>query len=239
MVVTVPEGAIEASERTFFLASATQLCYPARRNRKPHTALMPVAKDRNAPLPPDIHRQIAELVQRFHDGHPNYLASSYNEAQLRIEFLNPLFALLGWDVDNMAGRPAFSREVVHEASVLVDEGAETRKKHPDYEFRAGGERLFFVEAKKPSVDIRNDPAPAFQLRRYGWSGNLRFSVLTNFEWTSVYDCTIVPAEGDPAGTALLARFHYTDYETKIEDSTTFTTAERQHGQAVFEYLFET
>ena len=200
---------------------------------------MPVAKDRNAPLPPDIHRQIAELVQRFHDGHPNYLASSYNEAQLRIEFLNPLFALLGWDVDNMAGRPAFSREVVHEASVLVDEGAETRKKHPDYEFRAGGERLFFVEAKKPSVDIRNDPAPAFQLRRYGWSGNLRFSVLTNFEWTSVYDCTIVPAEGDPAGTALLARFHYTDYETKIEDSTTFTTAERQHGQAVFEYLFET
>lgn len=164
--------------------------------------------------PPDFQRQIGDLSRRFHEGWANYSSDSYNEAQLRIEFLNPLFSLLGWDIDNAAGRPSFSREVVHEASVFVEEDGATKKKHPDYEFRSGGERLFFVEAKKPSVDILEDSAPAFQLRRYGWSGNLRFSVLTNFERLCIYDCTIMPVEGDSAAMALLARFHYSEFEEK-------------------------
>ena len=44
-------------------------------------------------------------------------------------------------------------------------------KAPDYCFRIGGMRKFFVEAKKPSVNIAGDSGPAFQLRRYAWSAN--------------------------------------------------------------------
>jgi hypothetical protein len=38
-----------------------------------------------------------------------------------------------------------------------------------------------IEAKKPSVDIKGDPHPAYQLRRYAWSAKLPISILTDFE----------------------------------------------------------
>ena len=37
-------------------------------------------------------------------------------------------------------------------------------KAPDYCFRVGGTRKFFLEAKKPSVHIKEDVAASFQLR---------------------------------------------------------------------------
>ena len=51
-------------------------------------------------------------------------------------------------------------------------------------------RKFFVEAKKTSVNIKDDISPAFQLRRYAWSAKLPLSILTDFEEFAVYDCRI-------------------------------------------------
>lgn len=48
-------------------------------------------------------------------------------------------------------------------------------------FRIVGSQKFFVEAKKPSVYIKGDVQPAFQLRRYAWSAKLPLSILTDFE----------------------------------------------------------
>jgi hypothetical protein len=53
------------------------------------------------------------------------------------------------------------KEVVHEDSLEI--GGEN--KAPDYAFRIGGMRKFFVEAKKPAVNIEFNIHPAFQLRR--------------------------------------------------------------------------
>jgi len=66
--------------------------------------------------------------------------------------------------------------VVHEDAIKV--GAAT--KAPDYSFRLGGRRLFFLEAKKPSINLKEDPSPAYQLRRYGWTAKLPLSILTRF-----------------------------------------------------------
>ena len=121
--------------------------------------------------------------------------NSYNETEVRIDFVNPLFKSLGWDVDNEAGLPQHLREVTHEATVLVEENGQRRSKKPDYSFRVGTETLFYLETKKPSVDITMDNSPAFQLRRYGWSGNLKISVLTNFNDLYIYDCTVIPMCG--------------------------------------------
>jgi len=55
-------------------------------------------------------------------------------------------------------------------------------------------RKFFVEAKRPSVHIKEDAAPAFQLRRYAWSAKLPLSLLTDFEEFAVYDCRIKPTK---------------------------------------------
>jgi hypothetical protein len=61
-------------------------------------------------------------------------------------------------------------------------------------------RKFFVEAKKPFVDLKEDPAPAYQLRRYAWSAKLPVSILTDFEEFVVYDTRIRPHEGDKPAT---------------------------------------
>jgi hypothetical protein len=53
----------------------------------------------------------------------------------------------------------------------------------------GGKRLFFVEAIKPSVSVKDEIQPAYQVRRYGWSAKLPISIITDFEEFSVYDCT--------------------------------------------------
>lgn len=77
---------------------------------------------------------------------------------------------------NENGLPQHLREVTHEANVTVEEDGESKNKKPDYAFRIDTELLFYLETKKPAVDIISDILPAFQLRRYGWSGNLKISV---------------------------------------------------------------
>ena len=116
---------------------------------------------------------VNRLVERFDRDQSAYLNSAYNETQLRREFLDPFFKALGWDVDNAAGHAPQYRDVVHEDAIKV--GIETRA--PDYSFRVGGQRKFVLEAKKPAVNLPDDPAPAYQLRRYAWSGKLPLSVL--------------------------------------------------------------
>jgi predicted type IV restriction endonuclease len=112
---------------------------------------------------------IQQLVKRFDDHRASYLSGKFNEAQLREEFLNPFFEALGWDMFNKKGFGEAYKEVIHEASQEV-EGA---TKAPDYAFRIGGIRKFFVETKKPAVHIQVDIVPAFQLRRYAWSARLQ------------------------------------------------------------------
>ncbi len=130
--------------------------------------------------------QVIDLVQRFARNADAYKAGRYNETQLRREFIDPLFITLGWDVNNAAGYAEAYKDVIHEDAIKI--GAAT--KAPDYCFRIGGTRKFFVEAKKPSVDIHGDPHPAFQLRRYTWSAKLPLSILTDFDELAVYDCRI-------------------------------------------------
>ena len=161
--------------------------------------------------------QVAELVRAYREHYAQFQRATYNETQLRVDFVNRFFRLLGWDVDNEQGLPQHLREVTHEATVLVEEDGMRRSKKPDYSFKVGTETLFFLETKKPSVNIAADAAPAFQLRRYGWSGNLKISVLTNFTDLYLYDCSIRPKEGDEIGVAMIAHYHFDEYAEKFEE----------------------
>lgn len=151
---------------------------------------------------------ISALVDRFEEHVDTYKSGSYNETQLRRDFLDPFFKALGWDVDNEQGWAEAYRDVLHEDHVRVG-GA---LKAPDYGFRIGGERKFFLEAKKPSVRIRDDVSPAYQLRRYAWSAKLSLSILSDFEEFAVYDCRIKPAQTDPASKARIFFCTYREYE---------------------------
>ncbi|MGE0480041.1 MAG: N-6 DNA methylase [Phycisphaerae bacterium] len=159
-----------------------------------------------APCPDAILR----LVERFAQQSDQVCSPDYNETQLRVDFVNPLFAELGWDIDNRQGFAEQYREVVHEDRVKVA----GQTKAPDYSFRVGGQRKFFLEAKKPAVDIRNNWEPAYQLRRYAWSAKLACSLLTDFEELAVYDTRLRPRELEKPSTGRRDYIGYTDYESR-------------------------
>jgi Uncharacterized conserved protein len=110
---------------------------------------------------------------------------------------NPFFNALGWDIYNRQGYAEAYKDVIHEDAIKVGSAV----KAPDYCFRIGGTRKFFLEAKKPSVNIKEDISPAYQLRRYAWSAKLPLSILTDFEELAVYDCRIKPVKTDKPSTA--------------------------------------
>ena len=64
-------------------------------------------------------------------------SGDYKEEQLRLEFLNPFFTALGWDVTNKVGLTEVFKSVIHEESIKVA-GA---SKAPDYSFSIGGRRV--------------------------------------------------------------------------------------------------
>ena len=146
-------------------------------------------------------REISELIERFDRNREAYLSGQYNETQLRREFLDPLFIALSWDVDNKQGYAEAYKDVIHEDAIKIGGVI----KAPDYCFRIGGTKKFFVEAKKPSVKLKDDISPAFQLRRYAWSAKLPLSILTDFEEFAVYDCRVKPVKTDKASTARILR----------------------------------
>src|SRR3990167_319621 len=144
-----------------------------------------------------VPQEIFGLVGRFENNREAYRSGQYNETQLQREFVDPFFKILGWDVNNEKGYAEAYKDVIHEDSIKV--GGVT--KAPDYCFRIGGTRKFFVETKKPSVNLKDDISPAFQLRRYAWSAKLPLSILTDFEEFAVYDCRVKPNKTDKASTA--------------------------------------
>ncbi len=160
-----------------------------------------------------LPKEIVDLIERFDRNRETYLSGQYNEALLRQDFLNPFFEALGWDMANKAGYAEAYRDVIHEDALKI--GGAT--KAPDYCFRIGSVKKFFVEAKKPSVNLKDDVSPAFQLRRYAWSAKLPLSILTDFEEFAVYDCRIKPVQTDKASTGRVIYFTYQDYAAKWDE----------------------
>ena len=161
----------------------------------------------------EAYQKIEELTIRFGEQIVSYKNASYNETLVRRDFIDPFFKALGWDVDNSQGYAEAYREVIHEDKIKV--GSAT--KAPDYSFRLpGGKRLFFVEAKKPSIAVKTDIVPAYQVRRYAWSAKLPISLLTDFEELAVYDCNKKPKPEDKASIARIKYLTYKDYLTEFE-----------------------
>lgn len=92
--------------------------------------------------------RLTELIDLFEFNIKQYKGRHYDEAKTRADFIDKFFLLLGWDVYNEHGYSEQYRDVVREDRVEV----KGKVKAPDYCFRIGGVRKFFVEAKKPSVE---------------------------------------------------------------------------------------
>jgi hypothetical protein len=86
-------------------------------------------------------------IFRFAHNLDVYKRVEYKETHMRVEFIDPFFEALGWDVRNVRGYAEQYKDVVHEDAIKV----RGMPHAPDYCFRIGGVRKFFLEAKRPSV----------------------------------------------------------------------------------------
>lgn len=136
-----------------------------------------------------IYSKIKSLVQRFDANKFHYLSKSYLEEEVKIDFINPLFEALGWDIRNIKGLSPFEREV------LVEKGETLGR--PDYNFRIDGQTKFFIEAKAPHAPLHK-VNHVLQAKSYAWNTKQVFIVLlTDFEEFRLFDATIKPDARNP------------------------------------------
>ncbi len=156
---------------------------------------MPKLEHLEATPPADAPSAVLELVGRFEQQLDSYKSGQYNETQLRREFLDPLFKTLGWDMDNEQGYAEAYKDVIHEDAIHI--GGATQ-----------GARLLLPHRRHAQIlprsqetfrRIKDEPTPAYQLRRYAWSAKLPLSILSDFEEFAVYDCRIQTGQGRFAG----------------------------------------
>lgn len=140
---------------------------------------------------------VEALVANFANNIAQLRSPATTEATLRVQYLDPLFTLLGWDVSNETGLPVDEQEVIIEPSIDVAERDKLRARRPDYLFRIGGQNQLTCEAKKPAVDIDRDKDAIFQAKRDAYSMGLPFAILTDFKHFRVYDTGYQPDYESP------------------------------------------
>jgi len=160
---------------------------------------------------PDIEsfrEKLRDLISKFEKDKSHYLSKGYPEAQVRIDFLNPLFKALGWDIENKAQKPPHERDVIVELSPEMTG-------RPDYNFRISGATKFFVEAKAPSIAL-DEVNHVLQAKSYAWSTKeVFFVILTDFEEFKLFDASLKPNPRFP-NEGLIFDFKYKDYPDIIE-----------------------
>ena len=176
---------------------------------------------------------LQSLIDNFELNLPYYkdAANAYNEQNCRAEYIDKLLRYFGWDVDNSNCLLPQYREVIVESYSSSTE-------RPDYTMTLHGVTKFFVEAKKPLVDISSTSDPAFQARKYGWNANHKFVVLTNFEYLAIYDTTIVPKENDSCRVARYRLYNYKDYVRKYDEISKLLSRDSVYSGDYDNYLNE-
>jgi len=127
----------------------------------------------------EVKQQIQKLVEKYQRVAEAGKINSYNEAQTRNEFIEPLFEFLGWDMRNLS----FDNEVTTEENVSGG--------RVDLAFRFNNIPVFFLEAKAMKVDL-DEWKWAEQAINYSWNKNVTWAILTDFESIKIFNAEIPP-----------------------------------------------
>ncbi|MDZ4845642.1 MAG: TaqI-like C-terminal specificity domain-containing protein [Chitinophagales bacterium] len=167
-------------------------------------------------------KKVKVLVEDFQKHSARYLRTDYKEQEVRDDFINPFFDALGWDVSHREQRDPFHQEVKVEKS--------EREGRVDYAFRKAPDfknPVFFVEAKKPSVDIKNE-LHYLQTIKYAWNAGLPVSILTDFQQLHILDTrNKAKANDGSAFTGDHKEYHFTDYANEKKFAEIYFTFSRE------------
>jgi type I restriction-modification system DNA methylase subunit len=151
---------------------------------------------------------IKQLVADFKAQESAYLSPSYQESQIRQDFIDKFFTALGWDVTHTIQKNPYQQEVHIENKVHMA-GSQRRADYAFFLTPNFRDPKFFVEAKKPSRNLAN-PDDYYQTIRYGWNANTPIAILTDFEEFHILDCRYKPNIKDVMSQKI-EYFHYSDY----------------------------
>ena len=154
-------------------------------------------------------KKVIELIEKFDNEISYYKSNDCNEQEIRTTFILPMFEALGWDTRH--------ERYIHEVKEEEPLEIERTLLNPDYSFILNERRRFFVEVKRPSINIESSAHSAFQLRRYAWSLDLPISILTDFEEFSVYYCLTRPFKDDKAARSRLLYLRYDQYAERWKE----------------------
>jgi len=127
----------------------------------------------------EAKQQIQKLVEKYQRVAEAGKIKSYNEAQTRNEFIEPLFEFLGWDMRNLTT----DNEVTTEENVSGG--------RVDLAFRLGNIPVMFLEAKAMKVDL-DEWKWAEQAINYSWNKSVTWAILTDFEGIKIFNAEIPP-----------------------------------------------
>ncbi len=127
----------------------------------------------------EAKQQIQKLVDKYQRVLAEGKMKSYNEAQTRNEFIEPLFEYLGWDMRNLTN----DNEVTTEENVSGG--------RVDLAFRFNNIPAMFLEAKAMKVDL-DEWKWAEQAINYSWNKSVTWAVLTDFESVKIFNAEIPP-----------------------------------------------
>lgn len=168
----------------------------------------------------EIHSKLKSLVHKFEANKYHYLSKNYLEEEVKIDFINPLFETLGWDVRNTKGLSPYEREVLVEKGETIG--------HPDYNFRIDGQTKYFVEAKAPHEPLHK-VNHVLQAKSYAWNTkNVFIVLLTDFEEFRLFDSTIKPDAKNP-DQGLIFELRYNQYLDNIDKLMLLSKEEVEKG----------
>jgi hypothetical protein len=168
----------------------------------------------------EIYSKLKSLVQKFEANKYHYLSKNYLEEEVKIDFINPLFETLGWDIRNTKALSPYEREVVVEKGETIG--------HPDYNFRIDGQTRFFIEAKAPHEPLHK-VNHVLQAKSYAWNTkNVFIVLLTDFEEFRLFDATIKPDAKNP-DQGLIFELSYNQYLDNIDKLMLLSKEEVEKG----------
>ncbi len=153
--------------------------------------------------------KVQVLVEQFAASEADYLLASYQESQVRTDYIDKFWIALGWDVRHKYQTNPREQEVKVEQN--PDANATGRK--ADYAFYYKPDYrnpVFFVEAKKPSVKLHG-PKGYHQILKYGKNAGTPIGVLMDFEEFHVVDCRYLLTEAECYPLAKIKSFHYKEF----------------------------
>jgi type I restriction-modification system DNA methylase subunit len=141
--------------------------------------------------------KIEQLVADFESRKDYYFETE--EANVETKLIEPLFEALGWTKSDFEKRQKVT-------------GRSGRRQIPDYTFRLKEKIVFFLEAKKVSVDIETDQDTWRQAISYALSKRVPFAVLTNFRSIRVF-CV----EQENAAKNVFRHIRYSELKDRFAD----------------------